>query len=82
VGDELRKQCYHMVTKKGKIGMKKYITAFLVALALLVFGFDASAQSNIAQVTTSVSGYVDAAIVVGVAVLLFVLGRKVVRKLI
>jgi len=55
---------------------------FLAAVAASLIAASANAQSNIDQVTTAVSGYVDAAIVVGVAVLLFVLGRKVVRKLI
>lgn len=41
----------------------------------------AQAQSDITGVTSAVSGYKDAAIVVGIAVLLFVIGRKVVRKL-
>lgn len=38
--------------------------------------------TDIAGVTSDVSGYVTAAIVVGIAVILFVLGRKVIRKLI
>ena len=42
----------------------------------------AMAQTDISGVTTAVSGYKDAAIVVGIAILLFVIGRKVVRKLI
>lgn len=42
----------------------------------------AFAQTDITSVTSTVSSYVSAAIVVGVAVLLFVLGRKVVRKVI
>jgi len=47
-----------------------------------VGALNASAQTNIEQVTTAVSGYVTAATAVGVAVLLFVLGRKVIRRLI
>jgi len=57
-------------------------TMFVLAFAMLVAVSSALAQSDIAGVTTAVDGYVDAAIAVGVAVLLFVLGRKVVRRLI
>jgi len=49
---------------------------------LLATGMAASAQTDITQVTSTVSGYVTAATTVGIAVLLFVLGRKVIRKLI
>jgi len=38
--------------------------------------------TDIAGVTTAITGYKNDAIIVGVAILLFVLGRKVVRKLI
>jgi len=39
------------------------------------------AQSDIAGVTTAVSGYATAAIAVGITIMLFVIGRGVVRKL-
>lgn len=39
-------------------------------------------MTDITAVITAVDGYYDAALVVGIAVLLYVLGRKVVRKLI
>jgi len=42
----------------------------------------ANAATDITGVIEDVTSYKDAAIVVGVAILLFVLGRKVVRKLI
>jgi hypothetical protein len=42
----------------------------------------ANAQTDITGVMTSVSGYKDAAIVIGIAILLFVIGRKVVRRLV
>lgn len=56
----------------------------LIALAFVIgaSAMSASAATDIAGVTTSVDGYVTAAIVVGISVLLFVLGRKVLRKLI
>jgi len=41
----------------------------------------ANAQSDIAGVTTAVSGYATAAIAVGITIMLFVIGRGVVRKL-
>jgi len=55
------------------------------ALLAIVFAFvlatlPASAQTDITQVITTVDGYLTAAIVVGVAVLLFTLGRAIVRK--
>ncbi|HEV2210251.1 MAG TPA: hypothetical protein VG167_15850 [Verrucomicrobiae bacterium] len=42
----------------------------------------AFAQTDVTGVITAASGYQTAAVVVGIAVLLFVIGRKVVRKLI
>ena len=60
----------------------KIVTVTVLGTALLK-GSVAHAQSD--QITTtisSVSGYETAAVAVGVAVLLFVIGRKVVRKLI
>jgi vacuolar-type H+-ATPase subunit I/STV1 len=58
----------------------------LIAIAFILAGFGlsahATAPTDIPGVTDAVSGYVTAATVIGVAVLLFVLGRKVVRKLI
>lgn len=58
--------------------MKKLFTLGLLGAGTLA----ASAATDITGVVSDVSGYMDAAIVVGVAVLLFVIGRKVVRKLI
>jgi len=58
----------------------KYLLA--VFAALIVAGASAQAQSNIGGVMTSVDGYVSTATGIAVAVLLFVLGRKVIRKLI
>jgi len=58
----------------------------LVALAFCVYMASNSAFAvapvDIAETTTAVSGYVTAAIAVGIAVLLFVLGRKVLRRLV
>lgn len=61
--------------------MRKY-GASLLATALLLGASAVQAATDITEVTTEVSGYKDAAIVVGVAILLFVIGRRVVRKLI
>lgn len=60
--------------------MTKFKMVGAVLVASMPLG--AFAQTDITTVTSTVSGYVTAAIVVGVAVLLFVLGRKVVRKVI
>lgn len=38
------------------------------------------AATDISQVITDVQGYYDAAVVVGIAVLLFILGRSIVRR--
>lgn len=63
--------------------MKNWFNRLLAAIAfMLLAGSTAFAQTNIEEVTTAVNGYVGSAIGVGVAVLLFVLGRKVIRKLI
>jgi len=65
---------------------RKVVRRLIVALAFISFMFavgHASAQTtDISGVITAVDGYLDAAIAVGIAVLLFVLGRKVVRRLI
>lgn len=58
--------------------MKKLIT--LTALSLGTFA--ASAATDIAGVITDVSDYKDDAILVGVAIVLFIIGRKVVKKLV
>lgn len=51
------------------------------ALLAMVFTMAANAQTDITSVVSSVSGYWDAVKVVAIAILLFVIGRKVVRKL-
>jgi len=58
--------------------MKRY----LALAGLTAAAASANAATDITGVISDVSGYMDAAIVVGIAVLLFVVGRKVVRKLI
>lgn len=58
--------------------MKRLIT--LTALSLATFG--ASAATDIAGVITDVTDYKDDAILVGIAIVLFIIGRKVVKKLI
>jgi len=52
-----------------------------LAAAFVAVGVStASAQTDITGVVTSLDGYLDAAIAIGVAILLFTLGRAVVRK--
>jgi len=60
--------------------MKKYIATGACALMAAPVGLFAA--TDIDGVISDVSGYKDAAIVVGIAVLLFVLGRRIVRKLV
>lgn len=63
--------------------IRNRVSAFMVfAFAFLVLASAANAQTDITAVISTVDGYLDAAIAVGIAVLLFVLGRKVVRRLI
>jgi len=57
--------------------MKKIAVAGVVASPVL-----ANAATDIAGVMTDVGGYQTTAMVIGVAVLLFVLGRKIVKKLV
>lgn len=60
--------------------MNKF-TKFVLGSALVATSVAANAQSDIAGVTTAVSGYATAAIAVGITIMLFVIGRGVVRKL-
>lgn len=60
-----------------KIGKRLAVPAVLGAAMAT-----ANAATDITGVITDVTGYVNAAIVVGISVLLFVLGRRAVRKLI
>jgi len=52
----------------------------IVAFAFLAMSSGAFAQTDITGVIDSLDGYLTAAIAVGVAVLLFTLGRAIVRK--
>jgi len=54
----------------------------LVALAVCSMPAALFAQTDITDVISDVTGYKTAAIAVGIAILLFLIGRKVVRKLI
>ena len=57
--------------------MKKLMVGAAMVAPMAVF-----AQTDITGVISTVTTYKDAAIVVGIALLLFALGRKAVRKLI
>jgi len=61
--------------------MYRKFAAFLTLTILALFANVASAQTDITGVIDAVDGYRTEAIVVGIAILLFVLGRSVVRKL-
>jgi hypothetical protein len=54
--------------------------AFLFVFVLVLIS-TASATTDITGVVSAVSGYWDAVVVVSVGILLFVIGRRVVRKL-
>ena len=58
--------------------MKKSLVAVLGLSSVCA----ANASTDITGTISSISGYMDAAIVVGIAVLLFTLGRRIVRKLV
>jgi hypothetical protein len=60
--------------------MNKNTKLAVGALALLST-VAANAQTDIAAVLTSVTGYQNTAIGIGVTILLFVVGRGIVRKL-
>jgi hypothetical protein len=60
----------------------RLLQVVLTVLAMLGLAAQfASAQTDITAVLTSVSTYVTAAIGIGITILLFVIGRAVVRKL-
>jgi len=61
--------------------MKKKFVPLAVAGALAATTFKASAQTDITGVVDSLEGYVTAAVAIGVSVLLFTLGRAIVRKI-
>jgi len=52
----------------------------LGAAVMLAGAGSAQAASNIDQVITAVEQYYDDAVLIGIAVLLFLIGRKVVKK--
>jgi len=67
------------------VGSLRLATSRLAAFVVMAFVFcamatGAFAQTDITGVIDSLDGYLSAAIAVGVAVLLFTLGRAIVRK--
>jgi len=59
----------------------RFAAMFAVVAALLLTVVGANAQTDIGGVITAVEGYTDAAIALGIIIMLFVIGRAVVRKL-
>lgn len=53
----------------------------ILALLACVFGSAAYAQTDIASTITTIEGYWDSVVALAIGILLFVLGRRVVRKL-
>jgi hypothetical protein len=64
---------------KRAVGL--FMVAFAIALAVSALTGTASAQTDITSTISTVSGYWDAVKVVAIAILLFVIGRRVVRKM-
>lgn len=60
--------------------MARVFAAFVALVAMTLGGF-ANAQTDISSVITTLDGYRTAALAVGIAILLYVLGRTVVRKI-
>jgi len=58
--------------------MKKSLVAVLVLGSVVA----ANASTDLTSAIEAVSAYMDSAIVIGIAILLFTLGRRVVRKLV
>jgi len=57
------------------------LVLFLLALVAMIVGtMSASAQTDIAQVLTTVDNYQTTAVGIGIAILLFVIGRRVIKK--
>jgi len=63
-----------------RVATSRAAAFLMVALAFLAMSTGAFAQTDITGVIDSLDGYLSAAIAVGVAVLLFTLGRAIVRK--
>jgi len=67
---------------KRKVPLKrlnKIGSALVVCLALAVSS--ASAQTDITSTISTLSGYWDGVLVIAIGIMLFVVGRKVVKKL-
>jgi len=67
----------------NKTSKMNKLTKFLAVCAFLAMAltFTASAQTDITGVISAVDGYRTAAVAVGIAILLYVIGRGVVRKI-
>lgn len=69
-------------SKPRKKGNMKRMKKVLLGCAVLGAAATSQAATDITGVINDVSGYADAAIVVGVTVVLFVLGRRVIKRLV
>jgi len=92
---KLSDKCYTTVTSRGfasdsqsvnsqHMNNKSRWVSGLLALAFCfaMFSAKADAPTDITGVISAVSGYVTAGIVVGVAILLWVLGRRTTKKVV
>jgi len=64
---------------KRAVGL--FMIAFAIALAISALTGSACAQTDMTSTITAVSGYWDAVKVVAIGILLFIVGRRVVKKL-
>lgn len=65
---------------RGIESASKTVKTLVVGAGAALVAGTASAQSNITGVLDSLDGYVTAGIAIGVSILLFTLGRAIVRK--
>jgi len=62
--------------------MNRFLKMLALTVGVFVLGsFAANAATDMTGVVSAVSGYWDAVQIVAIAILLFVVGRKVVRKI-
>lgn len=66
---------------RGIVGYSMIAMAFALAITLVTTNAHATGETDITGVVDAVSGYWDAVVAVSIAILLFVVGRRVVRKL-
>jgi hypothetical protein len=61
--------------------MNRKSLLFAVTLGLVLSGASAFAQTDMTTVISTVSGYWSSVLTIGIGILLFVVGRRVVKKI-